>query len=82
MHVACWCPTKRPGCVWRGTAHVDNLWRSEYCTSILPALERDYEKYKDQVLIHQALTINQDNKNGDYMLSQGFSTIHVESTIG
>ena len=44
--------------------------------------ERDSEKYKDQVLIHQALTINRDNKSGDYMLSQGFVTTHVGSTIG
>ena len=59
---------------------MDDLWRSEYCASKSPALE-NYEKYKDQILIHQALTGN-NIKPGDYMLSQGFFTTHVESTIG
>ena len=43
-----------------------------------------YENANDpkefQIQIHQAL--EQQNKHGDYMLSQGFSTTHVESTIG
>ena len=39
-----------------------------------------FEKDGDTICIHQALANN--NKDGDYMLSQGFSTSHVESTIG
>ena len=42
----------------------------------------DYENDNDKVFSHQALANNKNNKQGDYMLSQGFSTIHVETTIG
>ena len=40
----------------------------------------DYETNDHKICIHQART--NDNKKGDYMLSQGFSITHVESTIG
>ena len=44
------------------------------------AYENANDSKEFQIKIHQAL--QQQNKHGDYMLSQGFSTTHVESTIG
>ena len=43
--------------------------------------KRNYEKYRDQIRVHQALTGNNNNP-GDYMRSQGFFARHVQSTIG
>ena len=41
-----------------------------------------FEKDSDGVRIYKAFDNDKANKPGDYRLSQGFSAIHVESTIG
>ena len=44
--------------------------------------KRAFEYSGDPIRIHQAIRNASNNKAEDYMLSQGFSTTHIESTIG
>ena len=84
LHASCWCYAEPPPCSWRATAHVDDMQRPQLDSGFSPQLENQYEHEDDpeslRIKIHQAL--EQNNEHGDYTLSQGFSSIHVESTIG
>ena len=55
------------------TLGVLQTWTSKY--------QSDKDPKEFGINIHEALS-GPTNKGGDFMLSQGFSTIHVESTIG